>query len=316
MPFCPVCNYDSKMSLHYYPKEMMIGKRIQFEYINCKTCNCLFINGVPIELEEYYLDYYTAKKKYFQISGITGYLWKIRTIFTLNGLYPVVRLFRKNSILQWLSYLNLSLTDPILDVGCGNGDILYEFNKHGFKKLYGVDPYPPPVSSGTFNWEFIRGDIFSIVNRKFKLIMFNHSLEHTFEHSKILNRAKELLIDDGRIMIRMPVVNKAFEDYKENWAQLDAPRHLLIHSKLSFEKLCYDLDLEVYKILYDSTEFQFMGSIQYGKDITYYDPESYKISTTGGMFSTLEIKKYKTLAKQYNKLGLGDQAAFFLKPVK
>jgi len=34
------------------------------------------------------------------------------------------------------------------------------------------------------------------------------------------------------------------------------------------------------------------------------------------MFSTLEIKKYKTLAKQYNKLGLGDQAAFFLKPVK
>ena len=146
--------------------------------------------------------------------------------------------------------------------------------------------------------------------------MFNHSLEHTFEHSKILNRAKELLIDDGRIMIRMPVVNKAFEDYKENWAQLDAPRHLLIHSKLSFEKLCYDLDLEVYKILYDSTEFQFMGSIQYGKDITYYDPESYKISTTGGMFSTLEIKKYKTLAKQYNKLGLGDQAAFFLKPVR
>jgi 2-polyprenyl-3-methyl-5-hydroxy-6-metoxy-1,4-benzoquinol methylase len=310
---CPVCNNDLNNSQRYYPKEMMIGKRIRFEYINCKTCNCLFIVNIPENLKEYYIDYYTTKKSYTLIYGITGYLWKIRSLLALNGLYPLIAIFAGNSVLGWLSNLKLTFSDQILDVGCGNGDLLFEFAKHGFKNLYGVDPYPPEKNTGIFNWKFVKGDIFSIANNKFKLIMFNHSLEHIFDHYKILSRAKELLNDDGRIMIRMPVVNKAFEDYKENWAQLDAPRHLLIHSRKSFELLCSKLRLKIYKVLYDSTEFQFLGSIQYGKDIGYYEPDSYKVKNNGSLFSPEDIKKYKALAKHYNKLGIGDQAAFFIK---
>ncbi len=294
---------------------MMIGKRISFEYISCKECHCLFINDIPVNLKDFYINYYTSKKKFTLISKTIGYLWKMRSSLTLIGLYPVIRLVSRNSILDWLNCIKIDFSDAILDVGCGNGDVLYELTKHGFFNLSGVDPFPPKNSNVKFNWKFIKGDIFSIHNKKFKLIMFNHSLEHTFEHKDILTRAKELLCENGRIMVRMPLINKAFEDYKEYWAQLDAPRHLLIHSRKSFDILCANLGLKIYKVLYDSTEFQFMGSIQYKNNIAYNDPDSYKVYINSGLFSAKEINNYKSLSKHYNKLGLGDQAAFFLKSI-
>jgi len=312
---CPVCKNDLQESLRLYPKEMMTGKRIQFEYIYCSTCNCLFINDIPAGLDNYYKDYYTARKKLSTTSKLVSIFWRVRSSVALAGLNPLFEFFRKNSILKWLSYLNTDFSDPILDVGCGNGDVLYEFWKHGFKNLTGVDPFYPNKSTEIFKWQFVNGDIFSIRNKKYKLIMFNHSLEHTFEHYKILTRASELLSENGRIMVRMPLINKAFEDYKENWVQLDAPRHLLIHSRKSFEILCPDLGLKIYKVFFDSTEVQFMGSIQYKKNISHYDPNSYKISITDSIFTNKDVIYYSALAKHYNKLGLGDQAAFFLKPI-
>ena len=312
---CPICNEDARNCLRFFTKEMMHGTRIRFEYISCTNCTCLFINEIPPNLKEYYNNYYTADKHFIAITTLKRYLWAIRSYLTIIGLYSIVSILRSNSILRWISNINIHLTDPILDVGCGNGDILYEFSKHGFKQLHGVDPFPPDKTSQIFNWQFVKGDIFSIYNKKFKLIMFNHSLEHTFEHYKILEKANELLSENGTILIRMPIVNKAFEDYKENWVQLDAPRHLLIHSKKSIDLLCSKLGLEIYKTIFDSTEFQFMGSVQYKNNIAYYDHNSYKVNSKVNMFSPADQSKYMDLAKKYNRLGMGDQAAFFIKRI-
>lgn len=310
---CPICKNNLNESAHLFPKEMRIGTRESFKYINCSYCQCLFINKVPENLEIYYRNYYTENKNFVSISPIKKLLWKLRSSLTLAGWYPIISVFRKNTILSWLNHLKINFSDPVLDVGCGNGDILFEFSKHGFSNLSGVDPYPPSKKSGIFCWKFYKGDIFTIDNKKFRLIMFNHSLEHIFNHYQMLEKAKELLYEEGTILVRMPVINKAFENYRENWVQLDAPRHLLIHSLKSFETLCKELNLVIYKVIFDSTEYQFMGSEQYKRDITHYAPNSYKVDSDNSIFTKKEIKKFKNLTTKFNNLGLGDQCAFFLK---
>lgn len=136
MDNCPVCNLNSEVNHHYYPREMMIGTRQSFEYLKCTECGCLYIKNIPDNLHVFYRDYYTLKKGFSEISPILTFCWRSRCNLTLLGSYPLISLIRDNSILEWLSNLNLTLKDAILDVGCGNGDVLYELSKNGFTFLY------------------------------------------------------------------------------------------------------------------------------------------------------------------------------------
>ena len=66
----------------------------------------------------------------------------------------------------------------------------------------------------------------------------------------------------------MPIVPcYAFEKYQENWVQIDAPRHMIIHSIKSINFLIKEYKLKLLDIKYDSDEFQFWGSIQYKNNI-------------------------------------------------
>lgn len=310
---CPVCFTNLANPERHFPREMRIGIKTRFEYILCNNCSCLFILSVPVNLNEFYLNYYTENKTHTQISVLKRKLWRIRTLLTLAGFYPLIKVFRRNEILEWIVNVDIKFSDPILDIGCGNGDIIYELYKHGFTNLTGVDPYPPQNISKDFIWDFISGDIFSILKGKFKFIMFNHSLEHITDHFNVLKKASDLLCSSGVIMVRMPIINKAFETYKADWVQIDAPRHLIIHSIMSFKILISKLGLTIYKTIYDSSSFQFIGSEQNVRDIAFFDENSYNANPDGSLFSKKDISKYSSLAQSYNRLKLGDQAVFLLR---
>ena len=68
----------------------------------------------------------------------------------------------------------------ILDIGCGNGDILYALKKRGYKNLQGID-----LDETAVRWVKRNGIACENVNvlnykpnRKFDFIMCNHVLEH------------------------------------------------------------------------------------------------------------------------------------------
>lgn len=312
---CYVCSSKDHFD-ELMVKEMMQGTRTRFKYKYCLNCRSLSISELPDNPEYYYQNYYTGIKKYNKIKNLRSILWLWRSYFSINGGWPLIRLFAYNTILEWCYIAKIRPFHKILDVGCGNGDVLFEFSKNGFKNLYGVDPFPPDGFNKDFKWKFAIGDIFSVNETEFDLIMFNHSLEHVNNHREILHKAKSLLTKNGTIMIRMPLINKAFLDYRENWFQIDAPRHFLIHSLKSFETLIKDIDLMIYKTVFDSTESQFMGSEQYKEDIPLYAENSYKVNITKSIFSHNDLNRFKKKAKEYNKLKIGDQAAFFLTPKK
>jgi hypothetical protein len=106
-------------------------------------------------------------------------------------------------------------------------------------------------------------------------------------------------------VIRIPVASGwAWTHYGKDWVQLDAPRHLFLHTPRSIELLAHSAGLILENIRFDSTHFQFSGSEGYQKGILLKDQHSP---------NPLKLLRMKFQAAALNRKGLGDQAAFLLR---
>jgi len=108
------------------------------------------------------------------------------------------------------------------------------------------------------------------------------------------------------------VSSYAWEKYGHNWVQLDAPRHLYLHTEKSIRAIAQKTGFEVKDITYDSYEFQFWGSEQYLNGISLKAPESLENGLERSIFTKKQIKEFKRVAADLNKKGAGDQACFYL----
>ncbi|MCX7877895.1 MAG: class I SAM-dependent methyltransferase [Ignavibacteria bacterium] len=212
-----------------------------------------------------------------------------------------------------IHYGSINFKDRILDVGCGNGSLLKDFLRYGFKNLTGIDPFLK-METKEDNIRLLKKNLFE-EEETYDVIIFNHSFEHIWEQRRTLIKSSELLSEKGCLIIRMPVVNYAFEKYRENWIQIDAPRHFFVHSLKSFEILCKTCNLKTDKIIFDSTEFQFIASEQLKMGIFLTSHNSYYTDQSNCQFTQDELKSFRHLTRKLNKKYLGDQAVFFIRKV-
>lgn len=314
---CRICG--SSYMEAYSVKEMMFGLKDKFTYYNCRDCGCLQIENYIDNISDYYpSDYYSFEpidyKGYLNISlkdRLRNYLlgqnhlcWS--DVFSKLG--------KKTNILEkHISYLKLIKAKPsksLLDVGCGNGGFLCELYKYGFRNLTGVDKF---IQSDTIilNRINIYKKDLSEINSKFDIITMHHVFEHIPDQLNELKKAKKLLNKNGFLIIRIPVKAKAWELYKEDWVQIDSPRHYYIHTIKSMEVLSKKAGLQVDNVIFDSLSFQFWASEQYKMGISLFrNKDSYFVNKK--LFSTIQISAWEEQAKELNKSKEGDQAIFIL----
>ncbi|MEX1189809.1 MAG: class I SAM-dependent methyltransferase [Bacteroidia bacterium] len=294
-------------------KEMRNGWREVHLYRFCRNCEYFELIELPVNIEKYYQQgYYTQHKPHIQIQGLRAAFWAARAKLYDSFLHPIWNSLAFNTILDWKHRTGISFSDPILDFGCGNGDILYEFHKHGFTKLKGLDPFLPEIKV-ELPFPIMKGGISELGNNdKYKLIMMHHSFEHMPDQDQVLNSLKPLLAKGGKLLIRMPIINEAFYQYREHWVQIDAPRHFSVHSLKSFNLLAKSLGYIVTEIFFDSTAFQFTGSEENKADISFFEPNSLKISRERSIFNETQLLEYDKKANEYNLSRKGDQAGFIL----
>lgn len=304
---CRICS-DAGPHALYVAREMMFGMRDSFEYFQCSDCGCLQIREFPEDPSRYYpQEYYSfapppsgrsledttrpLRVRYaFTGKGIPGRLLSLKFPYSFSGAR------------RWISISGVSWDSRILDVGCGAGELLRDMATMGFRDLTGVDPMlagpietPPGVR--------IERSTIHDLDGAFDLIMLHHTLEHIPDQAETMRSAARLLAPGGWLLVRVPVSDSyAWSHYRENWVQLDPPRHYFLHSRRSLHLLGEGAGLRLAHVEHDSTAFQFLGSEMYRRGIPLVQ---------GAAFSRRENWGYRRRAAELNAAGEGDQAAFY-----
>jgi 2-polyprenyl-3-methyl-5-hydroxy-6-metoxy-1,4-benzoquinol methylase len=307
-----------------YPQEMMFGLREKFAYYRCAGCDCLQIDQAPSAWDRYYPpDYYSfgsvcEPPNNWATAFKRKWLWPSMARHKLGlGSFTGRLLCSVNNgpfCPEWLRFLAgpISWQMRVLDVGCGSGQILLLLRDAGFTHLLGIDPFIPKSLTHAGGVRVLKAEL-SEVKGKFDLITFHHVLEHLEDPVSMLRQARQLLAPGGQILVRIPLSDSlAAQTYREHWVALDAPRHITLQTRRSMEILAQKTGMKITRVVYDSTEFQFVGSEQYLRDIPTMDPRSYYQDSKNCVFTAEAIQEFTAQSARLNAEQTGDQAAFVL----
>lgn len=305
---CKIC-LNTQNNIPFTGREMMFGTRDEFTYAKCSVCDCLQIIEIPDNLEKYYPpNYYSYRLRKFNVfTLIANALFRTSIRIQLEKVFPVYVLSLKHKKYHqynklWLRQVNKA--SSILDVGCGRGDLLELLHLYGFKNLTGIDPFIDKDTVCANDVKIYKQDIYE-VNEQYDFVMLHHSLEHMPDPHRVFSQLAKMITDDGRILIRIPVVDGyAWRKYQMDWFQVDAPRHLFLYTEKSIRILAETYGLILDSIQYDSTYAQFTISEQYSRNIPLCETTK----------QTIRKQKYmlKRYAKKLNLRNDGDQACFIL----
>ncbi len=316
---CRICG-NKKNNIRFIAREMMFGFREEFYYFKCSNCGCLQITDIPQNLDKYYPnEYYQSQQKVMQVktNKIKKYFKAIRLNYSLGQKtiigYVLNKLYGKLYLYSWLELVELKASTKILEIGSATGLLLSSLRSAGFTNCTGVDLYiDKDIDLGDGVMVYKRD--YSTINEKYQFIMLHHCFEHFLDPVAAFTKLSEITLDGGYVLLRVPIVTSfAWNKYQTNWVQLDAPRHLYLHSLDSIKYLADISGFKVVIVSYDSTEFQFWGSEQYTRNIAMYDKESYKYGIEKSIFSQNDIDNFKKKATELNQSCDGDQVCVVLR---
>ncbi len=314
---CRIC-FNTSNNTKIVLKEMMYGVKDEFDYFECASCGCIQIAEVPSDLGKYYPnDYYSytvaevpLKKSWIRSVHFDYYAFNKHQL--LGSLLALK--FKPSGFYTWLKELYLhNRNESILDIGCGNGQLLKRMYRLGFNNLTGIDPFLEKDLVYNDSIKLFKKDIFQ-TDTGYDVIMMHHSLEHMDRQDEVIQKAASLLKKGGRMLIRIPIVSKPLMDkYGSNVVSLDAPRHLFIHSLKSITGIIEKNNLSIYKTMFDAEAFSIMGSEQYSRGISNVNDErSYFQNPAGSVFKPSDIERFENEIKTLNQKGESDSVALYI----
>ncbi len=317
-PFkCKICG-TSRYNNIIKREEMNFGLPGMFYYYECAECGSLNLSNIPKDLSRYYPREYMSKHERYKnlklfasaiiykiyVNGKTEQNLIKKIVEKLRGSYTMFSLI---DVLLNLSHKTSFKGTSLLDVGANDGKFLKKIRLLDFKKLIGIDPFMDGSKGFGKKIKLLKKDIFNL-NDKFDYVILNHSIEHVKNPIKVMKKLREIIKDDGIVLIRTPLADSyAFKKYKQDWCHLDAPRHILIFTHKSMKISAKKSGFKIKKIIYDATEDTFRFSELYKRNLLLSKNENY--------FDKKYILEWTKLANKLNSEGGSDSAAFFLKPI-
>lgn len=268
----------------------------------CNVCGSLRLLDAPENLAPYYpSDYYSFQE--LSLSGsFLKFLKRVRFRLFRSGLSFLSPIYG-----NWMLMTKAKLRSKIADMGCGNGQLLYEMHAAGFSNLKGFDPFLKEDIEIAPGLSLHKKSIFDI-EEQFDLIMMHHSLEHMPDPEEVLEKCYSLLTPNGFLLVRIPVTDsQVWIEEGANWVQLDVPRHLHIPSCKGLKSLASKVGFQLKGLDFDSYEFQFWATSLNKKGV----PLKNAVSDPRAHFSKNEWKDFHKKSLLFNQKGIGDQACFY-----
>lgn len=297
----------------------------RYDYFACRDCGALVLEPEPDALvlaAAYPGDYYTQTGARAAIPSAEPEggrdssapaegrrprrrvlrAWRARRLLALPVGSLLVRSVsgRRYGRFDWFRRTGIGLEDPVLDVGCGSGRLLFRMQREGFRSLVGIDPMLPAVlEQARGEPRFARETADAHVG-EYALVMAHHSFEHARDPRATFSALARRVRPGGWLLLRVPLADCwARRHYGADWAQLDAPRHLHIPTRRAIEELARASDLTLEHVEDDSGVFQIWGSE--------------RALPPGGPVRLLRWFVARCAAARLRRAGQGDQAAFYLR---
>ena len=170
-----------------------------------------------------------------------------------DGLHPKHRLTNYHQF--FLD--NISPSDVVLDVGCGNGALTHDIAAKA-KAVVGVDINPRNIKEANKkkrkNITFLCYDIFSMLEslNRYDVVVLSNVLEHLTRRSELLSKLKLIA---PKLLIRVPMSDRdwltLYKKEKGISYMLD-PTHKVEYTLKFFEEelICEELKIDSYRINY------------------------------------------------------------------
>lgn len=131
-------------------------------------------------------------------------------------------------------WLHASWRGDLLDVGCGNGNLVAPLRDMGWD-VTGVDSDPIPVklAQEQFGLKVHEGALENVhfPARSFNAVTMHHVIEHLPDPIKTLGECWRILSPGGKLVVVTPNIGGlGFRLFGNAWAYLDPPRHLTLFS--------------------------------------------------------------------------------------
>ena len=237
---CALCGSSDYASL-LQVKDYRLHTTVQvFDLVRCLRCATVYLNPRPDdeELSKFYPEaFYSAPTVISKFASDFLHGSKLREVYQI----------KKNG--------------RILDVGCGDGGLLFAFKLRGWK-TFGVDTSEEAcrramnILGGNVNNCSLNGCSFP--DRYFDVVFLNHVIEHMPHPHEELIEIGRILKDDGVFLVSTPNIDSyQFEVTKDKWLHLDIPRHLIFYSPNTISILLRSVGFEVVKTSFPLFDFPF-----------------------------------------------------------
>ena len=323
MDLCGACGSEGERNSHL-ARELMLGLHDEFTYAECGTCGALELDAIPADLSRYYPSAYYSyadvqpnslreKFKMFvkgrlaaSILASNGRSMAFAATIGGRGLRGNPRGREWINPLKGLVAAGVHKDDSFLDVGCGSGHLLNALWAAGMRSIAGIDPFLP-ADAKPGRVPISRETVFTHQG-EYDAILFNHSYEHLEKPVDVLIATAKLLKPGGHAIIRIPVADSyAWRSYGVFWYQLDAPRHIFIHTRKSMKNIAEAAGFQLKDAWCDSYYMQFTASELYKKGIPLADQANHPY------FTPQQIEEFSRQSEELNAGGDGDQATFLLR---
>jgi SAM-dependent methyltransferase len=309
---CRICGNTSGNRLHR-AREMQFGTGEVFDYVECAGCGCVQIAAVPADLERFYPSAYPPHAPPAERpAGIVGFLRRLRSalLYGVSGRQHALPI-PGATYHAWIRKAGVGTGSAIVDVGAGSGQLLRKMQADGFRNLTGIDPYLG--QEVTEPGLVLRRGQLSDLAGSFDLVMMHHSFEHIADQAGALREVARAVGEKGVALVRVPVADSfAWRHYGVDWFQLDAPRHLYLHTRRSIGILAAGAGLRVSDVVCDSRENQFWASELYRQGLSLVDPATSRPRRAAAHFGRAELRAFRARARELNAAGEGDQACFYM----
>ena len=170
-----------------------IGNLSSINIVSCQNCGFCFNNKIT---QEDCNDYYENSQNY------------------THNLYKTLELNHEKyeHLIELLHNLNIQKTDDIIDLTSSDGSLLYYLKNQGYTNLTYCDISSENLSNteyaNKYKLNIIDRTDYININKKFKVIFFNHTLEHLADINSIFDNIKLLMNSDSFLYIEVPDIDR------------------------------------------------------------------------------------------------------------